>query len=104
MGDFIDLTGASGAPYRFRRVDLGDLPAMAGNLVVARGEAGRLEVLLCGAARSLSRAAPAAAEVLQAHRDARLYVRLNVARTVREAEHADLVVGMSPATAVADLG
>jgi hypothetical protein len=101
MDDFIDLTGASGTPYRFRRVDVGDLPTMAGNLVVARGQA---EVLLCGAARSLSRAAPAAAEALQAHRDARLYVRLNVARTVREAEHADLVAGVSPATAAADLG
>jgi hypothetical protein len=104
MDDVIDLPGASGAQYRFRRADLGDLPVMAGNLVVARGPADRREVLLCGAAQSLARAAPTAAEVLQAHHDARLYVRLNVARAVREAEHADLVAGVSPATAIADLG
>lgn len=104
MDDLIDLTGASGTPYRFRKTDLGDLPAMAGNLVVARIQPGRVEVLLCGAAGSLSQAAPAAAEVLKAHPGAGLYVRLNVARTVRDAEHADLVAGVSPATALPDLG
>jgi hypothetical protein len=103
MSDFVDVVGASGTPYRFRRTAPGDLPPMAGNLVVASGPAGRLKVLLCGAARSLSHAAPAAAEALQANRDAHLYVRLNVARTVREAEHADIVAGVSPAAELSDL-
>ena len=63
-----------------------------------------LSLLLCGAARSLVHAAPAAADALQANRGASLYVRLNVARTVREAEHADIVAGVSPAAEISDLG
>lgn len=102
MSDFIDLPGASGARYRFRRAAPAELPPTAGNLVVATGQGGRLKVLLCGAARSLSKAAPAAAEALKASRDARLYVRLNVARTTREAEHQDIVAAVAPAE-VADL-
>jgi len=102
VSDFIDIPGASGAQYRFRKAAPSDLPATAGNLVVATGQAGRLKVLLCGAARSLSQAAPAAAEALKENRKARLYVRLNVARTTREAEHQDIVAAVAP-VAVADL-
>jgi hypothetical protein len=103
MSEFIDLAGASGTTYRFRQVELGDLPATAGNLVVASGAPARPKAWLCAVAPSLSRARPAATEALKAHRDARLYVRLNVARTVREAEHADLVAGVSPEAVVNDL-
>lgn len=103
MTEFVDLQGASGARYRFRRADLAALPAMAGNLVVASGAPGRLKVRFCGAARSLAQAAPAIAQALSAHRGARLYIRLNVARTTREAEHADLVAGLNPETQTGDL-
>lgn len=54
------------------------------------------------AARSLSLAAPAAAEALKANRKARLYVRLNVARTTREAEHQDIVAATAPETIASD--
>lgn len=104
MSDFLDVLGASGAQYRFRRTAPAELPAMAGNLLVASGETGRLKVLFCGAARSLARAAPAVADALQSDPHAALYVRLNVARTVREAEHADIVAGVSPAAEASDLG
>jgi hypothetical protein len=104
VSDFIDIPGASGTHYRFRRTAPADLPATAGNLLVARGQPGRLKVLFCGSARSLSRAAPAAADALKANRNTRLYVRLNVGRTVREAEHADIVAGVSPAAEAPDLG
>lgn len=76
---------------------------MAGNLVVVAGTPARLQVLFCGAARSLARAAPLAAETLHRHPGARLFVRLNVARTARDAEHADIVAGTAPAAQAADL-
>ena len=103
MNDFVDVPGASGAQYRFRRTAPAELPPTAGNLLVATGQTGRLKVLLCGAARSLSQAAPAATEALQANRNARLYVRLNVARTTREAEHQDIVAATDPENIAADL-
>lgn len=96
MTEFVDLQGASGAHYRFRRADLAALPAMAGNAVVAGGPPGRLKVLFCGSTRSLAGAAPAISQTLAGRRGARLYVRLNVARATREAEHADLVAGLKP--------
>ena len=103
MGDFIDIPGASGTPYRFRRTTPAELPTMAGNLLVATGSTPRLKVILCGAARSLARAAPTVGEALEANRSARLFIRLNVARAVREAEHADIVAGVGPQTEVPDL-
>ena len=103
MTDFVDLQGASGARYRFRRADLAALPVMAGNAIVAAGPSTRLKVLFCGAARSLAQAGPAIGETLAAHRGARLYVRLNVARATREAEHADLVAGLNPEAQAGDL-
>jgi hypothetical protein len=96
MTDFVDLQGASGAQYRFRRAHLAELPAMAGNAIVAAGSPSKLKVLFCGATRSLAGAAPKIGERLAGRRGARLYVRLNVARTTREAEHADLVAGLKP--------
>lgn len=103
MAEFLDIVGASGTPYRFRRASPQELPATAGNLVVATGSAARLKVLFAGAARSLARAEPVVSETLKANKAARLFVRLNVARTVREAEHADIVAGVSPETEAADL-
>jgi hypothetical protein len=104
MSDFVDLTGASGAQYRFRRTSADALPVNAGNLVVASGAPGRLKVLLCATARSLSRAAPTAEEALKAHRSAQLYVRLNVATKVRDAEHDDIVAAVAPEMEARDLG
>lgn len=103
MGDFLDVSGASGARYRFRRTAAAELPPTAGNLLVATCTPGRVKVLFCGAAHSLVRAAPVVNETLQAHRDARLFVRLNVARAVRDAEHADIVAAVAPAAEAPDL-
>lgn len=103
MDDFIDVPGASGAVYRFRRTTLAELPAMAGNVLVAVGVTARLQVLFCGAARSLARAAPVVAEALNDHPGARLFVRFNVARTVREAEHADIVAAVAPQAQAPDI-
>lgn len=103
MSDFLDIAGASGAQYRFRSAAPAELPPMAGNLVVATGSPARLRVLFCGAARSLVRAAPVVTETLKANRNARLFVRLNVARAVRDAEHADIVAAVQPETEASDL-
>ncbi|MBO6714486.1 hypothetical protein [Parvibaculum sp.] len=103
MSDFVDVSGASGAQYRFRRAAPAELPPTAGNLLVATGPTARLKVLLCGSVVSLAQAAPTAEEVLKANRNARLYVRLNVARTTREAEHQDIVAATAPETIASDL-
>ncbi|WP_293678802.1 hypothetical protein [uncultured Phenylobacterium sp.] len=99
MSDFLDVSGLWGARYRFRRTAPAELPVMAGNLLVAAGPPARLKVLFCGAASSLADAAPVVVEALKANRNA----RLNVARTVREAEHADIVAAVGPDTEAADL-
>jgi hypothetical protein len=101
--DFIDVPGASGAQYRYRRATLEALPATAGNIVAVVGSPARRRFLLCAAARSLVRARPHLEAVLRENRTATLFIRLNVARESREAEHADIVAAVAPAADVPDL-
>ena len=92
---FIDLTGVSGAVYRFRKVE-GQRPPTGGNFVYARSEDDGLHVVCCGMARTL------AGPLLQGLSEegqsslvgADLYIRLNVSSGVRESEHADLMAGL----------
>lgn len=93
MQDFIDLTGASGTPYRFRLWPDGrsHLP-IAGNYVVVRANAEGVIVLGVGATNDLSRARAEGARVSEGGA-AHMFTRLNVARAVRTAEHDDLVAG-----------
>lgn len=102
MSDFVEVSGASGALYRFRLATPAELPPTAGNVLVAIGQTGSLKVLFCGVARSLSLAAAAVADVLSAHRNARLYVRLNVARVTRDAEHQDIAAAIAPAAIISE--
>ena len=101
VSDFLDVLGASGARYRFRRVRLTELPVTAGNVVVF-GANGR-RALVCATARSLARAADPLREALGARRGARLYVRLNVSRAVREAEHADIAAALEPQSVLPEI-
>lgn len=101
--EFLDVPGASGAQYRFRRVALGELPFTAGNIVAVTGARTSRRFLLCATANDLTRAEAAIGEALRETRGANLFVRLNVARAVREAEHADIVAGVQPQTAFRDL-
>lgn len=101
--DFLDVPGASGIRYRFRRAEMDALPPTAGNAIVVVGAPAPQRYLLCGAARSLNRAVPALEPVLRENRHARLFIRLNVARTTREAEHADIVAAVSPEADLPDL-
>lgn len=84
--DFIELIGASGARYRFRRADpQGEHQPMAGAFVVASALE-PLAIAHIGLSDNLAEvhAAPEAARGV-------VFTRLNVARASREAEHADLV-------------
>jgi hypothetical protein len=93
--NFIDLVGASGATYRFRRPD-GALSSIGGNFVYVRDQDGVPRVVCCGKARSLGwglsqrswfsdeNAAP----------DDQLFIRLNAIATTRDGEHEDLVYGL----------
>lgn len=101
--DFLDVPGASGAHYRFRGVNLGELPVTAGNVVAVSGPHRNPRFLLCGAARSLNRAEPALQAALGTARGAKLFIRLNVAGAVREAEHADIAAAVEPEANLPDL-
>jgi hypothetical protein len=88
--DFIDLKGASGAAYRFRRCAPGaHHPPIAGNFVwVRKGEAaGGVQVL--GLANNLALIAMQNEREGDVERE--LYTRLNVNRATRQSEHADLL-------------
>lgn len=97
MKPIIDLNGASGAVYRFRLIeDPALLPATGGNFVFLRADRKGEQVVGCGVARSLNHAAASWAQAVEEHRANRIYVRLNVARALRETEHDDLVAGIQP--------
>jgi len=100
--DFLDVPGASGTRYRFRRTTVAELPAAAGAVVAVAGPPARQRFLLCAATPSLSRAASAIDATLQS-RSAQVFIRLNVSRAVRDAEHADIVAAIRPETDLLDL-
>jgi hypothetical protein len=104
VSDIIDLRGASGAAYRFRRADPAALPATAGNFVYAREEGGELVVLGCGTALSLSAAAGLQRNLVDSHGEADLFIRLNVARAVRQGEHQDIVEHIKPPATFDEIG
>lgn len=104
MTDFLDVRGASGTVYRFRRSSLSDLPVGAGNLLAVTGSGSSRTMFVCATARSLTRAAQEVRQALTDHPQAVIYVRLNVARATREAEHADIVAASEPAKIFEDLG
>jgi hypothetical protein len=100
--DFIDLKGASGAAYRFRRCAPGaHHPPIAGNFAWVRRTGSSCELLVLGVANNLSNIA------LQQERQGPeggrdLFTRLNVNRGTRQAEHADLLEAHPAVEAVAD--
>lgn len=94
MGIFVDLSGASGASYRFRAWPEGGPTPAAGNFAVVEVADGELKVHLVGVTNNLSTCeGPASAAGLD---NTRLFVRLNVARLTRRQEHEDLVARYAP--------
>jgi hypothetical protein len=99
---FIDLTGASGAVYRFERIDdLEQLPAIAGNFVYVQGQGRAVSVICAGVDETLRRAGDRLAEVRLRHGAESLYVRRNVSRRTRAQEHADIVDHHRPVVVLA---
>jgi hypothetical protein len=92
----LDLKGLSGTVYRFRHVsNPSDLPVQAGAFVMARiGPSDAADVRACGTRRSLVELAKLWSELTTG--GARMFVRLNVSRAARLAEHDDLVGLLKP--------
>lgn len=86
--DFIDIPGASGNAYRFRRwPSSGAHAPIAGNFALVAERTRK--ILAIGVTDDLSRAR----QNLDAlPRGTALFTRLNVARRLREVEHADLTL------------
>jgi hypothetical protein len=102
MDEFIDVEGASGARYRFRRTP--ELPTSAGNFVFVRRDGEGARIAGCGSANSLVevvRLWPRAVEQEQADG---LYVYLNVARRTRNEVHKDIAEKHQPALIAVELG
>lgn len=92
MQDILDLQGASGGSYRFRRIDdPAQLPATSGNFVHVRWSGEVAQVVYCGSVNTLTSAADRWSETVGVYGAVGLYIRLNVARRGRDEEHADLV-------------
>jgi hypothetical protein len=86
--DFIDIPGASGTAYRFRRwPNSGSHPPIAGNFALVAE--GTRKIIAVGMADDLSGARQ---ELKSLPRGTAIFTRLNVARRVREAEHADITL------------
>jgi hypothetical protein len=102
MHEFLDLKGASGAFYRFRRWPEGaaHLP-IAGNYVIVQEAAAGFKVLAVGASMNLSMARPAALGRGR-RKPVHIYTRLNVSRQLRTSEHEDLVAHYKPAEVLAE--
>ncbi|RYF99152.1 MAG: hypothetical protein EON94_11865 [Caulobacteraceae bacterium] len=96
MNDFIDLTGASGATYRFRRRAVaGDHLPIAGNFALVTLVDGKVTVTTLGKSNDLSRlVAPTEPP------EAQVYTRLNVARAIRTSEHDDLAAAYPTAEVI----
>lgn len=94
MRDFIDLKGASGNSYRFRRWAEGAAhPPIAGNYALVHEDAGRLQVRDIGETHDLSELP----HLLNPRETGvQMFTRLNVAKAIRQAEHEDLLARLRP--------
>ena len=101
---FIDIEGASGCVYRFRRInDPVGLPAMSGNFLFLKTASDGTAVVCAGTAGSLIRAGEVWKPVVEAHDAKAIFVRLNVSRSVRASEHDDIVEAQHPTIIVTHL-
>lgn len=102
MRDFVELSGASGAAYRFRSWPEGDNHTpMAGNFAVLVFEGAAPTIVALGVTGNLSRARHLAQAKL-AESSGALFTRLNVSRSTRTDEHEDLLAGHPAADRIQD--
>ncbi len=89
--ELLELQGASGARYRFRRVkDPAALPAEGGNFVYVRHLDEGAQLIASGAAESLHQAKTFWSKAVERHGADSIYVRLNIASKQRLFEHGDI--------------
>jgi len=99
MREFIDITGVSGATYRFRLwPENAPHEPIGGSYLFVRAGDEVVEVLVIGVTNDLSRARstfPKAEKRGATH----VFTRLNVARSLRDAEHQDILAAHPAARA-----
>ena len=89
--ELLELQGASGARYRFRRVkDPTALPAEGGNFVYVKHLEEGAALIASGAAESLHQARTYWSKAVERHGADSIYVRLNIASKQRLFEHGDI--------------
>jgi hypothetical protein len=89
--ELLELQGASGARYRFRRVkDPSALPAEGGNFVYVKHLDEGAALIASGAAESLHQALINWTAAVEHHGADSIYVRLNIASKQRLFEHSDI--------------
>ncbi|QUD89552.1 hypothetical protein [Phenylobacterium montanum] len=104
MKPFIEIAGVSGTVYRFQWVSgPSRLPATAGNFIFFRSAPDGDEIVCCGTARSLVLAATAWERARDQYGAASIYVRLNVSRAIRSAEHQDIAARQAPMVTITEL-
>ena len=104
MSDFIDISGVSGASYRFRVArHPSALPTAAGNFVFVRGDDAGPQILCCGSTSSLAQAAALWPAAVEAHQVDAIYIHLNISRSHRMQVHEDIADKHRPPMVVAHL-
>jgi hypothetical protein len=89
--EHLELQGASGARYRFRRVkDPAALPAEGGNFVYVKFTEAHPLVIACGVGETLHQARDLWPRAVEQFGAEAIFVRLNIARKHRVDEHDDI--------------
>jgi hypothetical protein len=98
MKEQIDITGASGQVYRYRRLgSAAEAPAIAGNFLYVRSAGSEVTVVFAGEANDLAQSKARWAAAQAAFGTDGLYVRLNVASKARREERDDILAAHQPA-------
>lgn len=99
MSAYIDLRGATGAPYRFNRVENAQPPTAHSGLYLYVSEAADQPPLVVYAAETENLMTGATGRWPQAiadHQATALYTRLHVSTSARQAELADILAVSTP--------
>jgi len=96
--DYVDVSGASGARYRFMRLKEGrPLSPMGGNFLFARHTGPRFELIYAGEVQNLMKdARDRWKEAHERYQVGELYTRLNISERIRQLELADIIDAERP--------
>ncbi|MDP3852460.1 hypothetical protein [Phenylobacterium sp.] len=97
MTQVLDIAGASGATYRFRRhQEREELPATAGNVIYVRRDDASWALICCAEIDSLREAFRGWKVAQTVHRATDVFIRLNVSRAKRHEECLDIAEKHEP--------